>query len=66
MNTKKCCYTLYSQGGGNGLDFDLCLNDESIPYNQNPVLIRTLKIYAPRLLRDKILSKYFLPNPGIK
>ena len=39
MNAKKCCFTIYSQGGGNGLDFDLRLNEESIPYNPNPVFL---------------------------
>ena len=64
MNGKKCCFTIYSQWGGNGLDFDLRLNEESIPYNPNPVflgitfddylccVIRTLKIYAPGPWKD--------------
>ena len=31
MNAKKCCYTIFSNGGRNGMEFDLRSNSESIP-----------------------------------
>ena len=39
MNAKKCCYTIFSNGRREGLEFDLRLNSESIPYNPNPVFL---------------------------
>ena len=39
MNAKKCCFTIFSGGNGDRLDFDLLLNGESIPYNQNPIFL---------------------------
>ena len=39
MNAKKCCYTIFSNEGRDGIDVDLRLNSESIPYNPNPVLL---------------------------
>jgi hypothetical protein len=39
MNAKKCCYTIFSNGGRGDLEFDLKLNSEFIPYNPNPVFL---------------------------
>ena len=39
MNAKKCCYTIFSNGGRSEVEFDLRLNSESIPYNPNPVFL---------------------------
>ena len=39
MNASKCCYTIFSNGGREGIDFDLSLNNELIPYNPNPVFL---------------------------
>ena len=40
INTKqKWCYTIFSNGGREGIDFDLSLNNELIPYNPNPVFL---------------------------
>ena len=39
MNAKKCCYTIFSNGGRGGMEFDLRLNSESIPYNSHPVFL---------------------------
>ena len=39
MNVKKCCYTIFSGGNREGLEFDLRLNGESIPYNSKPVFL---------------------------
>ena len=39
MNAKKCCYTIFSNGGKDGMEFDLRLNSESIPYNPKPVFL---------------------------
>ena len=39
MNVKKCCYTIFSSGNREGLEFDLRLNGESIPYNSKPVFL---------------------------
>ena len=39
MNASKCCYTIFSNGGREGFDFDLSLNNELIPYNPNPVFL---------------------------
>ena len=61
MNAKIYCFTLCSKRGY-GLKFDLLLNDESIPYNPNhvfhSVLIRTLKICAPRLTKNPRIELY--------
>ena len=39
MNVSKCCYTIFSRGGRNGIHFDLQMNDRSIPYNPNPTFL---------------------------
>ena len=39
MNASKCCFTIFSNGGREGIDFDLFLNNELIPYNPNPVFL---------------------------
>ena len=33
MNAKKCSYIIFTKGTRKGLEFDLQLNGESIPYN---------------------------------
>ncbi len=40
MNSKKCCYTIFSGAGSKNKDkFDLNLTDGLIPYNKNPVFL---------------------------
>ncbi len=39
MNAKKCCYTIFSNGGRGDVEFDLKLNSEFIPYYPNPVFL---------------------------
>ena len=39
MNANKCCYTIYSNGSKDDLEFDALLNGDSIPYNQNSVFL---------------------------
>jgi len=36
---QKCCCTIFSNGGRDGMEFDLIFNSESIPYNPNPVFL---------------------------
>jgi hypothetical protein len=38
MNASKCCYTIFSRGGKK-TDFDLKLNNDSIPKSKNPVFL---------------------------
>ena len=39
MNVTKCCYTIFSRGGRNGINFDLQMNGKSIPYTPNPTFL---------------------------
>ena len=39
MNAKKCSYIIFTKGTRKGLEFDLQLNGESIPYNPNPIFL---------------------------
>ena len=39
MNASKCCYTIFSNRGRGGLDLDLRLKGEPIPYNKNPTYL---------------------------
>ena len=39
MNVTKCCYTIFSRGGRNGINFDLQMNGKSIPYAPNPTFL---------------------------
>ena len=39
MNVTKCCYTIFSRGGRNGIKFDLQMNGKSIPYTPNPTFL---------------------------
>ena len=53
MNVTKCCYTIFSRGGRNGIQFDLQMNGKSIPYTPNPTFLGitfderiTFKVYV--------------------
>ena len=38
MNSRKCCYTIFSKNGNkNKINFKLKLSDGEIPYNLKPV-----------------------------
>ena len=40
MNSRKCCYTIFSKNGNkNKINFKLKLSDGEIPYNPKPVFL---------------------------